>query len=264
MMRTPALVAAAAAALGLAAAGPAAAASHGMAGMDMPAASTVKIRVCVEKRTHRARIVRVTERCRRTEVRMTWKHYRRTAGPGNAGPAGPTGPEGPPGAQGATGAAGAQGPAGPAGEHGPQGERGPQGVPGVPGAAGPSDIYTTTGSPLQLDGTDQDVASLTLPAGSYLLQGQARLESLVGGAGLYFVRCRVRDRGVGLPAVGGGSTTETDAGNADPDEGNMIVTAPLVTDGGTVTLHCQGRPPLLAYVSDLQLTAIKTGALHVQ
>ena len=75
--------------------------------------------------------------------------------------AGPAGPRGLTGARGATGATGAQGTTGGAG---------PTGASGATGAAGPSDLYVDSAPSVNLTaGTPIDVATLAVPAGSYLL-----------------------------------------------------------------------------------------------
>ncbi len=121
------------------------------------ATAVTKTRVCVVKKSKRARVVRITEHCRRHETRMTWRRYQQFAtnsaasGSGDnvvgvPGPQGLTGAQGPQGATGAQGAQGATGATGATGPAGPQGAVGATGAQGAQGAAGPSDIYTTTGS----------------------------------------------------------------------------------------------------------------------
>jgi Collagen triple helix repeat (20 copies) len=86
---------------------------------------------------------------------------------GPAGPTGPTGPQGPQGLQGIAGSNGATGPTGPAGPTGPTGPT---------GATGLSAAYTNFGSgDLQriASGTTQTVASVTLPAGNYVIYATA-------------------------------------------------------------------------------------------
>jgi hypothetical protein len=232
--------------------------------------ATTKTRICVVKKTKRARVVRVTERCRRHETRMTWRKYQKFAtnsaasGSGDAavglpGPQGLTGAQGP---QGATGAQGAQGPQGVAGPQGPQGDRGETGAAGSQGPAGPSDIYTTTGGLAATDGSEQTRATLNLPAGSYLLLGQANAFSS-SETGQFFVHCRLRHAGVQLDdnTVLFDDQTNDGPSGSRPHSANLFLTAPLVTPGGAVSLTCQGFLGL-PLVGDVQLTAIKTGALH--
>jgi hypothetical protein len=170
------------------------------------------------------------------------------------------GPQGPQGLQGPQGVAGAQGPLGDRGETGPAGSQGP---------AGPSDIFTTTGSvgapPV---GSEDTRATLNLPAGSYLLMGQARALS-ASEVGLWFVRCRILSSGSPVAESSGSIDDQNDdtgdaidSGTATrPQIANMFMIAPLTTSGGPVTLRCQGILGL-PLVDNVQLTAIKTGALH--
>jgi hypothetical protein len=228
---------------------------------------TVKTRVCVRKKTRRARVVRVKERCHRGELRMKWRRYRdlveENAGSGNLvpGPQGLTGPEGP---AGPTGAQGPAGPKGDAGERGERGETGPAGAIGPAGATGPSDIYTTTGATGAATGAEDTRATLSLPAGSYLLLGQATAFSSSQVA-QWFIRCRLRDRGTAVTensATVDDQVDEVAAGRPlQPASANLLLVAPLVTSGGPVTLTCQGFLDL-PLVGNVNLTAIRTGALH--
>jgi hypothetical protein len=257
----------------LAFAGAASAATPSQSSPTESGTATTKTRICVVKKTKRARVVRVTERCRRHETRMTWRKYQKFAtnsaasGSGDAA-VGLPGPQGLTGAQGPQGAQGVQGPQGVAGPQGPQGDRGETGPAGSQGPAGPSDIYTTTGSvgapPV---GSEDTRATLNLPAGSYLLMGQARALS-ASEIGLWFVRCRILSSGSPV-AESSGAIHDQDDDTVGPDSGpatrpqiaNMFMIAPLTTSGGAVTLRCQGilDAPI---VDNVQLTAIKTGALH--
>lgn len=112
---------------------------------------------------------------------------------GKRGPKGDTGPQGPAGEAGTAGAEGVRGLEGPAGPQGIQGAPGtpgapgPQGVPGPQGPAGDpaSDVAGTVASYLTTDpavisligGTfatrATQIGTLTLPAGSYVLTGNA-------------------------------------------------------------------------------------------
>lgn len=106
---------------------------------------------------------------------------------GPQGPAGESGAAGAEGVRGLQGADGATGPAGPAGAPGApgapgaQGPQGPQGVPGAPASdvAGKVEGYLTTAPALinLIGGTFStratQLGSLTLPAGKYVLTGNA-------------------------------------------------------------------------------------------
>jgi len=240
--------------------------------------ATATTRICVTKKTKtkRARVVRTTERCRRNEIRMTWQRYEQVVSNSAAssddtpviGPQGLTGEQGP---RGATGPAGATGATGPAGATGPRGEKGEKGDTGSSGAAGPSDIFTTAGTDgIPSTATEDTRATLTLPAGSYLLMGQARALS-ASEVGLWFVRCRIFSAGAPLTEASG-SIVDDEDDNGDggdnlspatrPEVSNMFMMTPLTVGATTtVTLRCQGilDAPL---VNNVQLTAIKTGSLH--
>jgi hypothetical protein len=236
-----------------------------------------RVRVCVHRKTRRARVVHVKRRCRRVEVRMTWERFsakediRKLIGGrvGPRGPQGPAGPQGERGPQGAPGSPGAQGATGAQGAEGQRGATGAQGVPGPTGAAGPSDIFTTTGTTGATTGTHATRASLTLPAGSYLVMGQARALS-ASAIGLWFVNCRLRDRDATDIAEVDATIDDNEGDDphpvgtgGEPDVANISMMAPLVTPGGTVTLQCRGVLGL-PLVDNVQLTAIKTGNLVVQ
>src|SRR5262249_43986849 len=73
---------------------------------------------------------------------------------------------------------GAQGPAGPQGDPGPQGLQGEQGPQGDPG---PSDAYSHFGGNINVTGPNDTVmATLTLPAGSYVLNASVHFQNSTG------------------------------------------------------------------------------------
>ncbi|GAB3440198.1 hypothetical protein GCM10027517_14480 [Phycicoccus ginsengisoli] len=96
------------------------------------------INACYQKNQGMLRLLVGSERCRPSEVPISWNQQ------GIQGPVGPQGPAGPKGDTGATGATGATGPAGPVGPVGPVGPKGdtgatgPQGPSGISGLAGKS------------------------------------------------------------------------------------------------------------------------------
>jgi hypothetical protein len=260
----------------LALAGAASAATPSQSSPTETGTKTTQTRICVVKKTKRARVVRVTERCRRHETRMTWRKYQKFAtnsaasssGDAVVGVPGPQGLTGDQGPQGATGAQGVQGPQGVAGPQGPQGDRGETGPTGAQGPAGPSDIFTTTGSAGAVTASEDTRATLNLPAGQYLLLGQANALSS-SQVGQFFVTCRLRESG---GPVGQSNAAFSDDFQEDgaalpgapatrPEVANLFIVAPLTTSGGTVRLTCQGILGL-PIVDNVQLTAIKTGALH--
>lgn len=107
----------------------------------------------------------VTPACNSNEYTVSWNQ---------AGPIGP---------QGATGITGPQGP------QGPTGPAGPQGPTGATGPAGLSHVYFVTnntgGVAIGGFGTPSVLASVTVPAGTYLVDGLCRIYGGTGG----FVEC---------------------------------------------------------------------------
>ena len=82
-------------------------------------------------------------------------------------------PAGAPGPQGLKGEPGAAGSIGPTGDTGPQGQKGDigaQGLKGDTGPVGPSNGYSVAKSTTLVESTsNQEIASLTLPAGDYIV-----------------------------------------------------------------------------------------------
>jgi hypothetical protein len=147
-----------------------------------------KIRACYD-RAGNLRVVDGWQGCRHSETPLWWDQHALR---------GPKGDKGDPGAR------GLQGPAGPAGPQGDKGDPGPQGDPGPPGPEGPQGPPGPAGTgggalPLGLHGTPggtdavltafpdlTTVATLTLPAGTYLVLtgGSVSLQGTAGAQGL--------------------------------------------------------------------------------
>ena len=181
---------------------------------------------------------------------------------GLTGPAGAQGPAGPPGATGATGPTGATGATGPAGPAGPRGPAGPQGPPGTSGSA--AAFTEQVGLPQSsLPGIGafvfSEVASLALPAGSYLVTAKVVLNNDSGDAG--GVTCvftqsgsgSLLDRADGALAAGSGSDTL------------VLHTAVQVTGASDqhVRMACQRSSLGTATAAYQQMTAIQVGSLII-
>jgi hypothetical protein len=121
--------------------------------------------------------------CGKSEQQVSWNQVGQPGAdglPGASGAAGPSGPAGSPGASGASGLPGANGSPGPSGPSGPQGAKGDTGAPGAPGSDGAPAAYSDV-NPLtvnMLGYAYSTVATLDLPAGSYVLTGNATLFNL--------------------------------------------------------------------------------------
>lgn len=133
-----------------------------------------------------------------------------------------------------------------------------QGPAGLPGTPAPSNGYHVQGFVWLMDTTPKTIASLTLPAGSYLLLGHAELQYYHrGGCGL-----------AGLPAgkfSPHSSTPTNDAG----DQVSIPVpeTGVVLPSGGTVSVQCAttvatGTPPPRSAFARVDFIAIQVGTLH--
>jgi hypothetical protein len=134
---------------------------------------------------------------------------------------GPTGPQGPQGIQGPAGPAGPTGPQGIQGNPGTQGTQGIQGPPGPAGTSGLSDVY-------QAFSTLNTGASVSVPAGSYLVMGTVRVQNNDGDPQL--AACTIQAAVVlsNQPVQDGETMTL-------PVMGTVLLGAP-----GTITLACGG------------------------
>jgi hypothetical protein len=142
--------------------------------------------------------LRIASPCKKGDTSLSWNQV------GPAGPQGPTGQTGQQGAIGATGPQGQTGATGPQGNPGPQGTAGSAGPTGTQGATGaigqagsqgatgpagptgptgPSNAYTidTFASGGSLSTSPTVVASLDVPAGSYVFMASARMLSTGSG-----------------------------------------------------------------------------------
>jgi hypothetical protein len=200
--------------------------------------------------------------------------------PGPMGPAGATGTQGPAGAmgmQGLTGTAGATGPQGNAGATGPMGATGAQGATGAPGqpgsmgatgatgsvgpmglmgatgatgAAGASNVYFTSKQTAAIPsgGGNVTIASLSLPAGSYLVSGKVLPSERLS----YFISCS-------LSGDSGDVSTSVEG-----DFNIVLQGAVTLTSANTVGISCGTNNPGGAAVHYIALSAIQTGNLIVQ
>ena len=151
------------------------------------------------------------------------------------------------------------------GPRGATGAPGARGATGATGATGPSDGYTdqfTTAVPLEQDGTNHQLLSVAVPAGSYIVN--ARLQGITvtdpdGPPGNnYRYDCVLGDTTGGsienyLPRVG-----------MTPDVESYITYegGTTLTGAGSIQLNCSAGNghPLTALSGSL--TAIRVGALH--
>lgn len=181
--------------------------------------------------------------CSSNETLLTWNE---------PGPQGPIGPQGPQGVAGPPGATGARGPAGPAG---PTGETGPTGPPGSAGPAGPAGDagqawfkFTTNFGGLENAG--QDILSLNVPAGLYLVKGSLSLINAVDSN--QNATCTL-STGYKTEAFLGGN------GDAASRLSMSLIDVVAFNSSGTVTLHCQGFGVI---INRANLAMVSTSAVN--
>lgn len=126
---------------------------------------------CYTKSTGALRVIdtegSIPVTCKTSEAALSWNQK---------GPTGPAGPAGPPGPKGDPCLSSDPSCVGPAG---PQGETGPAGPQGEPGSVATSEVFFVndlSGSALG-PGSGGHQVSMTLPAGSYVIEARAKLDN---------------------------------------------------------------------------------------
>jgi hypothetical protein len=150
-------------------------------------------------------------------------------------------------------------PKGPRGDSGPQGPAGPTGAPGAagaPGAPGPSSIhYTTKASHVILTNGMTTVATLSLPAGEYLISGHA----LAVNFGTFdIVRCGLSVGGTTYPS------TAVSVSSGNPGGPITATAAHVLTTPGQALLRCasDSTPAPTKLLESIRIYAIATGDLR--
>lgn len=199
-----------------------------------------------------------------------------TGADGAAGPQGPTGATGPQGDKGATGATGPQGPQGPQGPNGTTGATGPQGPQGTTGAQGPqgptgptgpigpSTVYRVSPADVNLPGGGGAIAaSLSLPAGAYMVTANAQLSH--SEPTFQPVLCRVQ--------LGSAPASQYAYLLQSAFSGNVYMMplslsqAGQLAEPGTAQLIClnnSGDATDVVKVDRVQLSAVRVGSLVTQ
>lgn len=139
------------------------------------------------------------------------------------------------------------------GATGARGASGATGATGAPGPAGPSDVYAAGTAFQSLPTTETTLGTMTVPAGSYLLQAKVTLEASTASHS----DC----------TLGGlfGSSIIWDQGqvmhNAPSDDVISLLGAATFTAPQVVELDCRATTGTVL-ADDARVTAITTGALH--
>lgn len=202
---------------------------------------------CVTVDTGELRIINADDTCATGEERLAW-NQRGLPGPrGKQGPQGTQGAQGPQGVPGATGAQGVPGPQGLPGNVGNPGPAGPQ------GPIGPSDGFSAALSDDTFSDAPVVLATLSLPAGTYLVDAAAYLSLEQSGGPFDTVSC-------GLDGPGEAFVSLTAFGQVTfPLAASLEIPEP----GGEVTVECvKGQAG--AVRASGTLNAVKVGALTLQ
>ena len=178
--------------------------------------------------------------CPSGSTHVTWNQKGQTGPQGPVGPHGPTGPQGPAGPQGTTG---------PQGPVGPQGPRGPS----AGFTASTDDVALTNGT------SDTSVVSLTLPAGSYIVQ--AKLVPFIN-SGVDSMHCDLLGTG-GTVLDQNFATLNaiTDSFGSTFGDTTIGLLAPLTTSGGTISVGCEDNQSGVMTMFRNDLQAIQVGGL---
>ena len=157
---------------------------------------------------------------------------------------------------------GQTGPQGPVGPAGPQGPQGPQGLVGPQGPRGPSAGFTasTDGVVLTNGTADTSVVSLTLPAGSYIVQ--AKLVPFIS-SGVDSMHCDLlsTDGATVLDQDYATLNAITDSFGSTFGDTTIGLLAPLTTSGGTISVGCEDNQSGVMTMFRNDLQAIQVGSL---
>ena len=187
---------------------------------------------------------------------------------GDAGRQGLPGKQGEPGVPGKQGDTGEQGDPGIQGEPGEKGEPGIQGEPGEPGEKGeagiqgergPSNGYFFTSGPAfdEWDGGEQLLATLALPAGSYIIDSHVLGNNDAGGTAN--ISCLVKLGGIIIGETGESSL----GGNTDAEDRSVISIsfAGTLATAGTAEFICRAQAGFPGSWLERGMTAIQVSNL---
>jgi hypothetical protein len=214
---------------------------------------------CYTKSTGALRVIdtegSIPVTCKSSEAALSWNQQ---------GPTGPEGPQGETGPEGPQGETGPEGPQGETGPEGPQGETGPEGPQGEPGSVATSEVFFVSdlvGSALG-PGSGGHQVSMTLPAGSYVIEARAKLDNSRSGSSSTGVFCAM---GPGGRAGGTGPPTlldDTPTGRPRWHLSQEIIelTTAINHSGGAVVLDCSSFDEG-THLSEITLLATPVGAV---
>ncbi len=141
---------------------------------------------------------------------------------------------------------------------GPVGARGAQGVRGPAGTPAAIHAWSTSAASVLVDDYDEDIATLTLPAGSYVLSASVDIENwgLPSGyqGGISVVSCRI-------PGYETASIYLSPNGTYIGEPESFSLDSTFVHAGGPVTLECN-RVWNSAMVRKASFVATKVGGVN--
>ncbi len=220
----------------------------GVANAQIPAQDGT-ISACYTKSTGGIRIIDgASTTCKSGETSLTWNQQGNTGPQGPVGPQGATGPAGP---QGATGAIGPQGTQGPAGPQGPQG----------PAGNGTVHLYQNYTASQGIGSALATVASLQVPAGTYLLSLTGSTQNLGDDSATY---CELDQGGNKLT----GESVDVFGFTAFSDRRSgaaLSLSYPVIlASPDTLSVRCDtsDQTPNHATVSSVNLSALALDALN--
>lgn len=197
---------------------------------------TTRIHACVNKTSGVVRLVGPTQACASNENAVDW------AIQGPVGPMGPQGIQGIQGIQGLTGTTGATG---------ATGMTGATGATGVTGAAGMSTTYINTRPHNVWQNLGNElftVSTVTVPAGTYLLQARATISNNDSD-----------DQTAGCVLTPGGTIAEDTV--SEFESSILVLYGTVTTPGGPIALQCHAFNGLLL---ESQLVATQVTSAVVQ
>jgi hypothetical protein len=139
-----------------------------------------------------------------------------------------------------------------------------QGVQGVPGqtgdtgATGPSDIYAVGTGEVDVNNATAEVASLTVPAGSYVL-GASTLADKMAPPTTSSFNCFLEDSSASGATIWDNKRTST-LTDTSPTASLTLAGADTFNAPHTIKVICNPNGHLL--IQNTRLWAIKTGSLH--
>lgn len=189
---------------------------------------SASIHACYNKRSG---VLRIASRCKRTERAVSWSRV---------------GPQGPRGQRGA---------AGRNGSNGAKGTNGTAGAAGATGTTGPSDVYADGRATGTLTGTFASFGQVTVPAGSYLLQGKVTFAATEPNSEM---SCSLAAEPTATATWDGGLTSVEKSGFA-----NVLTLSAVQTFAAEQNVEIVCRTVAgTGTIDDSRVIATKVGTLH--